>query len=202
MKKIKRVTLLIETSRAFGRDLLKGIARYSKIHGPWSFFRETRGLKSAIPHLKRWEADGIIMRNTPISSKLLDFKLPVITVLHYQKKDSQIPIVQTDSKAISELAAQHLLEACKVAEIRVLEEVAIIGVYTTGSSSLPVDSNGSPLCYNEKFKNNPAAMVCLWKDHTSYEEAADITKKAAKMRTEYFEKIGGVYSSKWHWSYY
>lgn len=109
MKKIKRVTLLIETSRAFGRDLLKGIARYSKIHGPWSFFRETRGLKSAIPHLKRWEADGIIMRNTPISSKLLDFKLPVITVLHYQKKDSQIPIVQTDSKAISELAAQHLV---------------------------------------------------------------------------------------------
>ena len=100
MKNLKRVTLLIETSRAFGRDLLTGIVRYSKLHGPWSFYREPRGLKSAIPHLEKWEADGIIMRNTPISKKLLDFNLPVITVLHYQKKDSTVPTVQTDSDGI------------------------------------------------------------------------------------------------------
>jgi LacI family transcriptional regulator len=109
MKKLKRVTLLIETSRAFGRELLTGIARYSKIHGPWSFYREPRGLKSALPHLEKWEADGIIMRNTPVSKKMLDFNVPVITVLHYQKNDSGFPTVQTDSEAISELAAKHLM---------------------------------------------------------------------------------------------
>ena len=109
MKNLKRVTLLIETSRAFGRDLLTGIVRYSKLHGPWSFYREPRGLKSAIPHLEKWEADGIIMRNTPISKKLLDFNLPVITVLHYQKKDSLLATVQTDSNGISVLAAKHLI---------------------------------------------------------------------------------------------
>lgn len=109
MKNLKRVTLLIETSRAFGRDLLTGIAKYSKLHGPWSFFREPRGLKSAIPHLEKWEADGIIMRNTPISKKLLDFNLPVITVLHYQEKASKLPTVQTDSEGIAILAAKHLM---------------------------------------------------------------------------------------------
>src|SRR3990172_2290333 len=34
-----------------------------------------------------------------------------------------------------------------------------IGVDTTGSSPMPVDANGEPVCFNQKYKNNPAAMV-------------------------------------------
>jgi L-ribulokinase len=64
-----------------------------------------------------------------------------------------------------------------------------IGVDTTGSSPLPVDKNGIPLCFNNKFKNNPAAMVWLWKDHTSFEEAKQITELAAKEHPEYLSKI-------------
>jgi len=109
MSKLPRIILLLETSRAFGRDLLTGIARYSRLHGPWSFFREPRGLKSAIPHIENWDADGIIMRNTAISEKLLNLNLPVITVLHYQKKLSVFPSVKTDSESIAILAARHLL---------------------------------------------------------------------------------------------
>ena len=75
-----------------------------------------------------------------------------------------------------------------------------IGVDTTGSSPLPVDSNGMPLCFNEKYKNNSAAYVWLWKDHTSYEEATAITNKAVKIRPHYLANIGGVYSSEWFWS--
>ena len=75
-----------------------------------------------------------------------------------------------------------------------------IGVDTTGSSPLPVDSQGTPLSYQEKFKDNPAAYVWLWKDHTSYQEALDITEIAAKMRPKYLDKIGGTYSSEWFWS--
>ena len=54
MGKLKRVILLIETSRAFGRDLLYGVARYSRINGPWEFYRDHRGLKSSIPRLKNF----------------------------------------------------------------------------------------------------------------------------------------------------
>lgn len=109
MKNLKRVILLIETSRAFGRELLAGIARYSRLHGPWSFYREPRGLKTHIPHIENWDADGIIMRNTSISNSLIDMQLPVVSVLHYQKKESNIPIVVTSANEISQLAAQHLL---------------------------------------------------------------------------------------------
>jgi L-ribulokinase len=80
------------------------------------------------------------------------------------------------------------------------EDVIGIGVDTTGSSPMPVDENGNALCFDGKFKDNPAAYVWLWKDHTSYNEAAFITETAAKIRPQYLAKIGGVYSSEWWWS--
>jgi L-ribulokinase len=80
------------------------------------------------------------------------------------------------------------------------EAVIGIGVDTTGSSPMPVDERGQPLCFQERFKTNPAAMVWLWKDHTSYKEAAQITQLALSMRPQYLSKIGGAYSSEWWWS--
>lgn len=75
-----------------------------------------------------------------------------------------------------------------------------IGVDTTGSSPMPVDKNGAPLCFLKEYKDNPNAMVWLWKDHTSFNEAAQVTETASKMRPQYLAKIGGVYSSEWFWS--
>jgi L-ribulokinase len=75
-----------------------------------------------------------------------------------------------------------------------------IGIDTTGSSPVPVDAKGIPLCFEEKFKDDPASYVWLWKDHTSFSEAAAITELAAKYHPEYLSKIGGVYSSEWFWS--
>jgi L-ribulokinase len=82
------------------------------------------------------------------------------------------------------------------------EKIIGIGVDTTGSSPMPVDEKGVPLCFKDHFKDNPSAMVWLWKDHTSHEEAAQITEIAAEIRPEYLAKIGGVYSSEWFWSKY
>jgi L-ribulokinase len=75
-----------------------------------------------------------------------------------------------------------------------------IGIDTTGSSPMPVDKFGQALCFQDKFKHNPAAMVWLWKDHTSHKEAAQITELASSIRPQYLAKIGGAYSSEWWWS--
>jgi L-ribulokinase len=80
------------------------------------------------------------------------------------------------------------------------ENVIGIGIDTTGSSLMPVDGEGQPLCFREQFRRNPAAMVWLWKDHTSYREAAQITQRASDIRPQYLSKIGGTYSSEWWWS--
>jgi len=75
-----------------------------------------------------------------------------------------------------------------------------IGVDTTGSTPLPVDENGWPLAFQKRFANNLAAQAWLWKDHTSYAEAAEITEKARTMGLPYLAKCGGTYSSEWFWS--
>src|SRR2546427_1503149 len=58
-----RVALLIESSRAYGRDLLLGVARYVREHGPWTVFLQERSLGDDSPRwLRHWEGDGIIAR--------------------------------------------------------------------------------------------------------------------------------------------
>ncbi|MGB4725948.1 MAG: ribulokinase [Thermogutta sp.] len=80
------------------------------------------------------------------------------------------------------------------------EHVVGIGVDTTGSTPIPVDENGWPLAFQKRFANNLAAQAWLWKDHTSYAEAAEITEKARAMGLPYLAKCGGTYSSEWFWS--
>ncbi len=106
---MKKIVLLVETSREFGRQLICGIARYSRINGPWSFYREPTGLRSSIPKLTNWGADGIIMRNSLIKKELLDLKLPTILVLHDTNRPDYLPAVVTDSQAIAKLASEHLI---------------------------------------------------------------------------------------------
>jgi L-ribulokinase len=79
-------------------------------------------------------------------------------------------------------------------------EVIGLGVDTTGSTPMPVDAEGKPLAFSPKFANEPAALAWLWKDHTSHEEASQITEIAGRMRPQYLAKCGGKYSSEWFWA--
>jgi len=113
------------------------------------------------------------------------------------------------------LARQHPADYLTGAEVTIKQALAAakknvkgfspaqvigIGVDTTGSTPLPVDKNGQPLVFQKKFANNPAALAWLWKDHTSVNEASEITALAKKMRPQYLAKCGGTYSSEWFWS--
>ncbi|HRW98220.1 MAG TPA: ribulokinase [Cyclobacteriaceae bacterium] len=76
-----------------------------------------------------------------------------------------------------------------------------ICVDTTGSSPIAVSERGEPLCNLEEFKDNPNAMVVLWKDHTALNEAAEINHLAKTWGDIDFTKYeGGVYSSEWFWA--
>jgi L-ribulokinase len=75
-----------------------------------------------------------------------------------------------------------------------------IGVDSTGSSPIPVDDKNQPLASSAKWKDDLNAQCWLWKDHTSWREAAKITELCAQIRPQYIAKCGGVYSSEWFWS--
>jgi len=92
-----------------------------------------------------------------------------------------------------------LAEAEKVRGFR-RDRVIGLGVDTTGSSPIPVDASNRALGMLPRWKKNLAAQCWLWKDHTSWGEAARITELAARHRPQFIAKCGNTYSSEWFWS--
>lgn len=107
-----RVALLIESSRAFGRGLLLGIARYVREHGPWSIFLQERSLGDLSPAwLKNWSGDGIIARveNRTMAQAIRRLGLPAVD-LRCLLPNLELPSVRPRDASIARLAAEHLLE--------------------------------------------------------------------------------------------
>jgi LacI family transcriptional regulator len=107
-----RVLLLIETSLAYGRELLRGINRYVVQHEPWSLYLDQRELMAEAPAwLDQWQGDGIITRwTTPaLAKRFATMKLPVVDLTDVYGNLGLVHI-WTNHEAIGELAAKHLLE--------------------------------------------------------------------------------------------
>ncbi len=112
-RKLPRVTLLIESSRTYGRGVLRGIARYAHVHGPWSFFVIERDLHGGIPGmLKGWRGDGIIARieDRRMAERLLELGCPVVDVLG-QASFRGIPSFDTDATAVASMAVEFFTQA-------------------------------------------------------------------------------------------
>ena len=109
---IPHVAILIETSRSYGRGLLRGVRRYISMHGPWSVFVELRALESnSPPWLKNWRGDGILTRTG--SQRMADTirKVNVPTVeLRATRLRHDFPFIGVDNDALGRMVADHLLE--------------------------------------------------------------------------------------------
>ena len=106
---------------------------------------------------------------------------------------------------------QHPLDHIEGMERTILEVIKVsaidptsvkgICIDTTGSSPIPVDQSGTALSLIDGFKENPNAMMVLWKDHTAIKEAEEINELARSWGGEDFTKYeGGIYSSEWFWA--
>jgi len=99
-----------------------------------------------------------------------------------------------------EQAVKGALAAAKRQAGFAAAKVVGIGVDTTGSSPIPVDARNRALGMDRKWARNLNAQCWLWKDHTSWREAARITELAAQHRPQYIAKCGNTYSSEWFWA--
>jgi LacI family transcriptional regulator len=111
--KIPHIALLIETSREYGRGLLRGVARYHQERGRWSIYFEPHGLNERPPSwLKNWRGDGILARidDRRMADVILATKLPAVDA-RGALEDLPIPFVGLDNRPIAKLGSEHL-EQC------------------------------------------------------------------------------------------
>jgi LacI family transcriptional regulator len=112
MPKRFRVALLIESSRTYGRQLLRGIASFAREHGDWAFFHEERSLGDDVPvRLKQWRPDGVIARlaGAKLINQIRRLRVPVVDLFH-EEEIKGIPGVAVDQDALAEMAVAHFLE--------------------------------------------------------------------------------------------
>ncbi len=112
MPQRRRVALLIESSNAYARGLLDGIAAYVRRHQSWSIYLpEQRRGDAPPPSLKRWHGDGIIARieTAAVAAVVRRLRLPAIDV-SAAREIPAIPWVETDDEAIARLAVDHFRE--------------------------------------------------------------------------------------------
>jgi LacI family transcriptional regulator len=105
-----RVALLVESSHAFGRQVLRGIAAYAAAQGLWTFHHEERAFDDPMPDgLKNWRPDGVIARvATPLLAKQLRrLGVPVIDV-YEQGLLRDCARVTDNHRAVMRLAVEHL----------------------------------------------------------------------------------------------
>jgi LacI family transcriptional regulator len=109
---MRHVAILIETSRAYGRGAIRGVARYNREHGHWSTWFRPQGLGDAPPPwLVRWKGDGIIARieNLAMARAIARVGVPVVN-LRGNLPELTFPFIGADNHAVAQLAAEHLLE--------------------------------------------------------------------------------------------
>ncbi len=119
----RRVAVLIESSRAYGRALIEGIGRYARQQAQWTIDFEPRGLEEGPPRwLRKWRGDGILVRvdHPAMAKAVMALGVPVIDLRGNLSVDG-LPLIIVDNTAIGRLAYEHLAD-------QGLKEFAFCGV--------------------------------------------------------------------------
>ena len=112
MPKPRKVALLIESSNAYARGLLRGIESYVREQGRWRIYLAEQGRGEQPPAwLRDWDGDGVIARieNSAIARALAPLKIPIVDV-SAARLLPKLPWFETDDAEFARLAAEHLLE--------------------------------------------------------------------------------------------
>ena len=107
----RRVALIIESSRAYGRGLFLGIAKFVREHHEWSVQSEEWKWSDAFPvWLRNWDGDGVIARvETPeMAAFVRQLGVPAVDV-RGSVNGSGLPLIDTDDQKVASLAAEHLM---------------------------------------------------------------------------------------------
>jgi len=103
------VALLIETTRSYGRNVMRGIGDYARIHGPWLFHLPSEVPVRGIPLKDEWDGDGIIAqpRQDKAFLKQLAESGKAVVSLSGPPGSGGLHAVRANQEAVAELAIAH-----------------------------------------------------------------------------------------------
>jgi LacI family transcriptional regulator len=107
----KTVALLVETSRAYGRGICRGVAQFTQQHPDWLIIYQERNLKQSIPDfLRKYPVDGILMRvdQPRLAREIVSLGIPTVDLLGEPDKRGY-PVYMTDDFAMAAMASEHLI---------------------------------------------------------------------------------------------
>jgi LacI family transcriptional regulator len=158
----KRVMLLIESSRAYGRGCLLGVAAYVRSHGRWSILHIERGLTENVPKfLKSWKGDGVIARieNEKIAKAVAELGVPAVD-LRGSHRPAQGAMLDTDPRIVTRMAAEHFLH---------------IGFRNFAYIGFPgVDFSERRLAAYKEYLNSRGMDVCVFAPHPQVQQSTDV----------------------------
>ena len=113
MKKRRKIALIIESSRGYGRGVLLGVANFAQLHDNWEIVYQERTLSDGIPTwIDEVELDGLIVR--PDSRKLYSYisrlGLPWVDLRNHRPINENVPTVNSDERLVVKAAVDHLME--------------------------------------------------------------------------------------------
>jgi LacI family transcriptional regulator len=111
IRKRPQVALLIETSRSYGRNLLRGIASYARTRTDWALLHQEMTIDTSLPGwMTASSPRGVIARvDRRNIEPLRAMNVPIVDVRCHETFDG-IPQVETDDRLVAQQAFEHLWE--------------------------------------------------------------------------------------------
>lgn len=105
----RSVALLIETSRSYGRNLLRGVADYARTRGNWSLLHQEMTIDVQLPQwMQEASVDGVIARaDAAVIDAIRTMQVPCVDV-RCSRQFEGVPQVETDDRQVAQLAFEHL----------------------------------------------------------------------------------------------
>ena len=115
MNEMRKIVLLLNTTRMYTRGLLRGIAQYGHLQGQWVFYRpldyrEPTPPRALVKVLAGLKPDGIFMREPDQMRQIIEMGIPTVSFPYTVETIEGIANVVANHVPIGEMAARHLLD--------------------------------------------------------------------------------------------
>lgn len=129
----RRVLVLMDTTRTYFREIIRGIARYHQEHGDWLLEYSPHGPEDFVPeNFRDYQVDGMLVRiNQPqLLDAVLQTNVPAIDLLRVFHHPA-IPCIGPDERAVMEQLLTHF-------QSQHFHSFAFLGVQTPSSHFLSI----------------------------------------------------------------